>query len=90
MSDTTSINFPVDSTVIIQYNGTDYGRIYLGDIGQRNQLGGGRGLYVLGQDRYIEYGQDMTLVKTGDVLLSTNQGRIQKMVANGAFTVLFA
>jgi len=80
----------VDSTTVVKYDGTDYGRIYLGDIGQRNQLGCGKGLYVLGQDRYINHGQDATFVKTGDVLLSANQGRIKKFVDKGAFTVLFS
>lgn len=79
----------VDSTTVVKYDGTDYGRVYLGDVGQRNQLGGGRGLYTHGQDRYISHGQDATFVKTSDVLLSANQGRIKAMVDKGAFTVLF-
>ena len=90
--DTTTVqaNEPV---VVVHYNknydSTNYGRIYLGDIGMRNQLGGGRGLYVLGQDRYVDYGTDATFVATGDVLLSANQGKIQKFIQKGAFTVNF-
>ena len=81
----------VDSTVVVKYDRTDYGRIYLGDVGQRHQLGGGKGLYSNGQDRYLSYGQDATFVKTGDVLLSCNQGRIHKLNSGDktAFTVLF-
>jgi hypothetical protein len=56
--------------VIVHYTGTDYGPIYLKDIGQRNQLGGGKGIYTNGQDRYIHYGQDATLIATADVMLS--------------------
>ena len=78
-----------DSTVIIHYDGTNVGRIYLGDVGIRNQLGGGRGLYVLGQDRYLDYGQDATFVKTGDVLLSSFEGRIRKYVDKGSFRIDF-
>ena len=76
-----------DYQTVINYDGTDYGRIYLCDVGQRNQLGGGKGLYTLGQDRYITYGQDATFSTTSDVLLSSNNGRIGAMVAKGAFTV---
>ena len=61
------MSFP---TVIIHYNGTDAGPIYLKDIGTRNQLGGGRGIYVKGQDQYIDYATDATIIATGDVLLS--------------------
>lgn len=56
--------------VIVHYDGTDNGPIYLKDIGQRNQLGGGKGIYTNGQDRYIHYGQDATLIATADVMLS--------------------
>jgi len=78
-----------DSTVVVKYDQTDIGRVYLGDVGMRNQLGGGRGLYVLGQDRYISHGQDATFVKTGDVLLSAFEGRIRKYVDNSNFTINF-
>jgi hypothetical protein len=71
----------------VAYSGTDYGRIYLGDIGQRNQLGNGLGLYHQGQDHYISHGQTLNLVTTGDVLLSANKGRIKKFVDKGAFVV---
>jgi len=86
------MSFPAgwtDSTVIVRYDGTDVGRVYLGDIGMRNQLGGGRGLYVLGQDRYISHGQDATFVKTGDVLLSTYQGQIRNFIDNSNFSISF-
>jgi hypothetical protein len=71
----------------VAYSGTDFGRIYLGDIGQRNQLGNGLGLYHKGQDQYITHGQTKTLVTTGDVLLSAGSGRIKKFVDKGAFVV---
>jgi len=77
----------LDSTVIVRYDNTDMGRIYLGDVGMRNQLGGGKGLYTLGQDRYISHGQDATFIKTGDVLMSANVGRIKKFSDLGAFTI---
>lgn len=72
---------------VVAYDGTDFGRVYLGDVGQRNQLGGGKGLYILGQDRYLSKGQDATFVQTGDVALSAKKGRIKAMVTKGAFTV---
>jgi len=65
-------------SVIVKYDGTNYGKIYLGDVGQRNQLGTGKGVYSFGQDRYMHYGQDATFVSTGDVLLSQDRGRIKK------------
>jgi hypothetical protein len=79
----------VDATVIVRYDQTDIGPLYLGDVGMRNQLGGGRGLYVLGQDRYMHYGDDATFVKTGDVLLSINQGRIGAGIDASAFSIQF-
>jgi len=60
----------------IKYDKTDVGPIYLRDIGARNQLGGGRGIYILGQDQYINAGADTTLALTGDVLLSSTKGVI--------------
>ena len=56
---------------VIHYDGTDYGRIYLGDVGRRRQLGGAKeGINTLGQDRYIHKGQDATFIQTGEVLMS--------------------
>lgn len=77
--------------VIVKYDRTDYGRVYLCDVGQRNGLGGGKGIYTLGQDRYISYGQDATFVKTGDVMMSAMVGRIHSMMSGDrtAFTVTF-
>lgn len=80
-------------TVIVNYNGTDYGRVYLGDVGQRHQLGGGKGLYTLGQDRYLSHGQDATFIATSDVMMSRTYagadrtGVIKNMETRGAFTV---
>ena len=74
-------------TVVVNYNGTNVGRIYLDDIGQRNQLGGGKGLYTLGQDQYISYGSDATLVGTSDVYLSATSGRLKKYSDAGVLTV---
>ena len=56
--------------VIVHYNGTNAGPIYLKDIGTRRQLGGGKGIYCKGQDQYIDYGADATLIATSDVMLS--------------------
>jgi len=72
---------------VVKYDGTNYGSIYLKDVGQRNQLGGGKGIFVYGQDRYISYGQDATLVDSGDVLLSKDRGTIKKFETLGSFTV---
>lgn len=74
-------------TVIVNYDGTDYGRVYLRDVGQRNQLGGGKGLYTIGQDRYLSYGQDATFVGTGDVYMSASSGVIKDMEDRGSFHV---
>ncbi|RKY81863.1 hypothetical protein DRQ07_02875 [candidate division KSB1 bacterium] len=74
-------------TVIVNYDGTNYGRVYLRDIGQRNQLGGGKGIYTIGQDQYLSYGQDATFIATSDVYMSANSGVIKSMEDKGAFTV---
>ena len=78
-----------DSTVLVKYDGTDYGRVYVGDVGQRNQLGGGKGIYTIGQDRYMSSGQDATFIKTGDVLMSVFYGKIKSMVDKTSFSVHF-
>lgn len=72
---------------IIHYDGTDVGPVYLKDIGQRNGLGGGRSIYVKGQDQYVDPGTDTTFISTSDVMLSNTSGVIKKMVDNGVFTV---
>jgi len=83
-------------TVSVAYDGTDYGRVYLHDVGQRNQLGGGKGLYVIGQDRYLSAGQDTTFLGTSDVQMSAlyagadRTGQIKNMEDRGAFTVTIA
>ena len=74
-------------TTIVKYDGSNLGDIYLRDIGQRNQLGGGKGIYTLGQDRYMSYGGDATFVSTSDVMLSATNGVIKAMETAGAFTV---
>lgn len=74
-------------STVVKYDGTDYGSVYLRDVGQRNQLGGGNGIFEYGQDRYISSGQDATLVDTGQVLMSKDQGVIKKFEDLGAFTV---
>lgn len=76
--------------LVVHYDGTDRGRIYLGDVGQRHQLGGGQGLYNIGQDRYISPGDDATFIQTGDVLMSAYAGRIKKYEDLGSFTIDFA
>jgi len=72
---------------VVTYDGTDVGPIYLRDIGQRNQLGGGKGLYVLGQDQYLAHGSDATLVSTSDVMMSATEGVIKHFQTAGSFTV---
>jgi hypothetical protein len=72
---------------IVSYDQTDIGKIYLGDVGQRNQLGTGKGIYSHGQDQYIHYGQDATFVTTSDVMMSTAVGRIKYGVDSSAFTI---
>lgn len=72
---------------VIHYNGTDLGRIYLRDIGQRNQLGGGKGIYVRGQDQYIDYGSDATFISTPDVALSATYGVIKSFSDAGSLNV---
>lgn len=68
---------------VVHYDGTNVGPIYLKDIGQRSQLGGGKNIYTLGQDRYIDPGTDTTFVSTSDVMLSVTSGVIAKLVSNG-------
>lgn len=79
----------VNQTLVVHYDHTDVGRIYLGDVGQRHQLGGGKGLYTHGQDRYISHGQDATFVTTGDVLLSllAQGGKIKHFVDTTSFSI---
>jgi hypothetical protein len=78
--------------VVIHYDGTNRGPIYLKDVGQRNQLGGGKGIYTQGQDRYVDYGTDATLIATADVVLSSSvlsadsTGVIKANVLNGSWT----
>jgi len=84
----------INATTIVHYDGTNYGRIYLGNIGQRHQLGSGRGLYTHGQDRYMSYGQDATFTTTGDLLMDiqdTTHGRIGNFMKLGhrAFSITY-
>lgn len=72
---------------VVNYDGTNRGPIYLKDIGQRCGLGGGKGIYVKGQDRYLAYGADATFVSTSDVMLSATSGVIKSMETAGSFTV---
>ena len=74
-------------STIVTYDGTDIGRIYLKDIGQRNQLGGGKGIYTHGQDQYISSGEDATLVSTGDVLMSVASGVLKTYSDAGSLTI---
>jgi hypothetical protein len=64
---------------VVSYDKTNVGPIYLKDIGQRNQLGGGKNIYTLGQDRYIDYGTDSTFISTSDVMLSVTKGVLSKL-----------
>jgi hypothetical protein len=74
-------------TTIVKYDGSDVGSIYLYDIGQRNQLGGGKGIYVRGQDQYLAHGHDATFISTSDVMLSNTSGVIKHFTTAGSFTV---
>lgn len=77
--------------VVIHYDGSNRGPVYLKDCGQRNQLGGGKGIYTNGQDRYVDYGSDATLLATSDVILSSSvlgpdtTGVIKANVLNGTW-----
>ena len=80
--------------VIIHYDGTNRGSLYLRDVGMRNQLGGGKGIYVHGQDQYIGYGTDATLIATSDVMLSCSAnsdgtGVIKAHVLDGSWRAEF-
>ena len=91
----------LDSTVVVSYDRTDYGRIYLCDVGMRRGLGGAKaGTYTLGQDMYLSHvasttdtsgHHDATFIKTGDVLLSINKGRIHQFNSGDktAFTITY-
>ena len=79
-------------TTAVSYDGTDVGKIYLSDIGQRNQLGGGQGIFSIGQDQYLSSGEDATFVSTSDVMLSASAtsdrtGVIKRYEDAGSFTV---
>jgi hypothetical protein len=89
--DSTATNpfLSADSTVRITYDGHNFGPVYLKDVGMRNQLGGGRGIYVHGQDRYIHHDGTTVLLKTSDVLQSINSGVIGDMLDKSAFHVYF-
>lgn len=65
------------TTTVVVYDGTNLGKIYLRDIGGRNQLGNGQGIFSYGQDQYLSYGQDATFQNTSDVIMSVNQGVIK-------------
>ena len=73
---------------ILKYDGTNIGRIYFGDVGQRNGLGTGRGIFSHGQDQYLSKGQDATLVTTGDVMMSIVEGRIKFALDSSAIEPL--
>ena len=81
------------TTTVVKYDTTNLGRIYLRDVGGRNQMGNGNGIFITGQDRYISYGQDATLLNTSPVILSADRGVIKTFnkttgpLGTGAFTV---
>jgi hypothetical protein len=46
------------NTLLVQYFGTNVGKIYFTDVDKRNQLGGAQeGNYNGGQDQYIMWGE---------------------------------
>lgn len=73
----------------VTHNGTNgtktVGQIYLADIGRRNSLGGSISIYNIGQDCYLNPGEHVDLVATGDVLLSVDRGIIKKF-SSGDYT----
>jgi len=75
--------------VRITHNGTNgtknVGKLYLGDVGRRNSLGGGASIYEYGQDCYLTPGQTKDLVATSQVLLSVDRGML-KAFSSGNFT----
>jgi hypothetical protein len=81
------------TTTVVKYDATDIGRIYLRDVGGRNQMGNGNGIFAYGQDQYISYGSDTTLLNTSAVILSADRGVIKTYnkttgpLGTGAFTV---
>ncbi len=68
-------------------NGAFTSRIYLGDIGRRNGLGGGPSVYGLGQDQYLDLGTPIVLQETSDVTLSIAKGTLYKLQAMGLITI---
>jgi len=68
---------------VVHYDGTNLGPLYLKDIGQRNQLGGGKNIYTLGQDQYIDWLSDTTFVSTSDVMLSVSKGVLKSYSDQG-------
>ena len=75
----------------VSFDGTNatsaMGPVYLKDIGQRSSLGGSKGIYTLGQDRYLAYGNDATFVNTSDVMLSATSGVIEDLRQRGLLLV---
>lgn len=74
-------------TTVVHYDGTNLGPLYLKDIGQRNQLGGGKNIYTPGQDQYIDWLSDTTLVSTSDVMLSATKGVLKSYADQGIVTL---
>ena len=76
--------------LIVTHNGNNRGKIYLGDLGRRYSLGGSRGICEpYGQDGYIQPGQSITLIQTGEVLMSAEVGILKKYADLGVFTLTF-
>ena len=74
-------------TTVVHYDGTNLGPLYLKDIGQRNQLGGGKNIYTQGQDQYIDWLSDTTLVSTSEVMLSATKGVLKSYADQGIVTL---
>ena len=47
------------ATTVVKYDTTNIGRIYLRDVGGRNQMGNGQGIYQYGQDQYLIHHDDL-------------------------------
>ena len=62
----------------VKYFGTNVGKIYLGDVYKRHQLGGSpEGQYLAGQDEYIIWGETVVLELTSEVLFSMSNGTLK-------------
>lgn len=78
------------NTLLVQYFGTNVGKIYFTDVDKRNQLGGAQeGSYNAGQDQYIMWGETKVLQLTDSVLYSRAKG-VLKYFSTAASSTIFS